>query len=249
MGLALTVAFAPHATETGAAAPAARSVTDPLRPPDPNSPPWLSAVGMLQVPGIRYREGYPRHHREDCSATLVGRTHGKAASFILTAWHCLADYRDLSQRISFTLMPGSAQSQTREAVRVADGGGMHADWALLRLTAPVPVGVARPLAVSRERGNPELAIAMAGFSRNPGEDRGARQLSHHPRCRITAQRAGTTASDCAARKGTSGGAVIQPGTDSPAALLGVISEGDGAGVSIFVPTAVFLAEIESYLAD
>lgn len=213
------------------------------------SPAWLSAVGMLHVPGIRYQRGYPRHHREDCSATLVGQANGKPASFVLTAWHCLADYRDLSQRISFTLMPGSPDSQTREAVRVADGGGMHADWALLRLTAPVPSALAQPLAVSQARGNPDSAIAMAGFSRNPGENHGDRQLSFDPRCHITTQHTRTTASDCAARKGASGGAVIQPGTGSPTALLGVISEGNGEGVSIYVPTAVFLPEIESYLAD
>jgi hypothetical protein len=201
-------------------------------------------VGRLQVPGIRYRNGRRRHYLEDCSGTLVGNA---GAAFVLTAWHCFADYRDLSQRILFTLGDGESRGLTSEAVRVADGGGMHADWALLRLTDPSVSALARPLRLSPTRGDPTRAIVMAGYSREPARASDQRRLSYDPACRITAQHRATTESDCSARKGASGGAVVQFLQGNEPVLLGVISEGDGNGVSIYVPTAVFLGEVQAHL--
>ena len=209
-----------------------------------DSPPWLLAVGRLQVPGIRYRDGRRRHYLEDCSGTLVGTP---GAVFVLTAWHCFADYRDLSQRILFTLGDHEAGSLTSEAVKVADGGGMHADWALLRLTDPGVSALARPLRLSPTRGDPTRTIVMAGDSREPARASDQRRLSYDPACRITAQRKATTESDCSARKGASGGAVVQSLPGAEPVLLGVISEGDGNGISIYVPTAVFLGQVKSHL--
>ena len=44
---------------------------DPRQVFSAESSPWLRAVGKLQVPGQRYRNGHSSHYLEDCSATLV----------------------------------------------------------------------------------------------------------------------------------------------------------------------------------
>lgn len=229
-------------------APAA-DVPDPRRVHDYSDTPWMSAIGQLQVPGIRYRDGHRRHYREDCSATLIGRKGAEKSAFIVTAWHCLADYRDLSQRITFTLKPGTATSRTLEAVRVADGGGMHADWAILRLLEPVPRTQVEPLILSHNRADPASSIQMAGYSRDSGMGMNGSRLTYDPACRITGQFRDRTESDCAAYKGASGGAVVQPMTDLQPQLLGVISEGNGTDISIYVPTTVFRRVVEPYLSQ
>ena len=62
--------------------------------------PWLQAVGKLQVPGQRYKDGHSSHYLEDCSATLVSLPGRLEADIIVTAWHCLELYQDLSKPIS-----------------------------------------------------------------------------------------------------------------------------------------------------
>jgi hypothetical protein len=221
---------------------------DPRRIYDQRTAPdWLRAVGKLQVPGIRFRDGRRSHNLEDCSATLIAAPAAPQADLILTAWHCLAYYTDLSKSITFTLLPDSSAGVTREAVRLADGGGMHADWAILRLRETVTADRARALVVSADRGDPSYQIAMAGFSRDPGTGGHGAHLSYDPGCNITSQLPRSTESDCAAHKGASGGAVVQtlPGRDPQ--LLGVISQGDGEGVSTYVPVSVFRAEVEARL--
>jgi len=68
------------------------------------APAWLRAVGQLQVPGSTYHEGRRSHLLEDCSATLVTRGAGRKADTVVTAWHCLVNYDDLSKPITFTLL-------------------------------------------------------------------------------------------------------------------------------------------------
>ena len=79
---------------------------DPREVWDGQSRPWLASVGKLTVPGTRIEDGYNRHYIEDCSATLVRSPGAASADVIVTAWHCLADYRDLSKPILFTLRAG-----------------------------------------------------------------------------------------------------------------------------------------------
>ena len=78
---------------------AAAAHSDPRRGLSATSPDWLLAVGALDVPVQQPIEGRLVHLREDCSATLVTREGAGAANIIVTAWHCLEDYRDLSRPI------------------------------------------------------------------------------------------------------------------------------------------------------
>jgi hypothetical protein len=221
----------------GPLAEPAGTITDTRLLSSDGKPGWLRAVGKLRVPGSRYREGSRRHLQEDCSATLVRRGPGTHADTIVTAWHCLAFYNDLSKPITFTLPP----DDVREAYRVADGGGMHADWAVLRLFQPIVGNLA--LAVHPERADPARPISMAGFARDPATSDGDARLTFDPSCLITRQGANVSDTDCVAYKGASGGAVVQLSLTGEPELSGVISQGDGAGLSIFVPVTVFRSAV------
>ena len=217
------------------------------------SPLWLRAIGKLHVPGIKYEEGYQLNHREDCSATLIA-TNGEAfsapnkssANTIVTAWHCLESYRDLSKSIIFTLFYGTHDSISFEAIRLADGGGMHADWAVLRLLKSVDNSLVSGLKVHPERADRLQSVIMAGYSQNsPGE-----RLTYDPDCQITLQTSpgiGPSESNCKASKGASGGAVVQLSANGDPLLAGVISQGDGEELSIFVPVKDFRSAIQANL--
>ncbi len=212
-----------------------------------DSPDWLRAVGKLQVPAVRYEKGYSRHRRENCSATLVAAGTNRDANTLVTAWHCLEDYSDLSKPITVSLLTASGERLEREAYSVADGGGMHADWALLKLYQQVPRQQVPALLLASERADGALPVTMAGFSGDAGLGAGGTALTYDAGCRITRQDRAETESDCRAFKGASGGAVVQLDAAGSARLYGVISRGDGVGVSIFVPVSGFHRALRRYL--
>jgi len=220
------------------------------------SPTWLRAVGKLHVPGVKFESGHQLNHREDCSATLVGNTapettgaggvNRPAADTIITAWHCLEFYRDISKTITFTLLYGTQDSFSVAAYRLADGGGMNADWAVLRLVDPVPAKLVSALSVHPAKADKHRSIIMAGYSKNSEGER----LSYDPHCSITdlsPALKGTSESNCNALKGASGGAVVQFSTGGEPLLAGVVSQGNGQGLSLFVPVAEFRSAIRASL--
>jgi V8-like Glu-specific endopeptidase len=212
-----------------------------------HSPKWLQAVGKLDVPGVQYHQGYGRHQNENCSGTLVTTGQRNSADTVVTAWHCLEFYRDLSKPITFTLMPGSEQSLSREAYRVADGGGMYADWAVLKLHKPVRAEDIAALNVNPKRADMLRPVTMAGFSGDGGLGKEGTVLTYHSGCSITRQDRRESESDCRAYKGASGGAVIQLSPDGQAQLSGVISRGDSENVSIYVPVSGFRSPLTLHL--
>ncbi|MCB1680264.1 MAG: trypsin-like serine protease [Halioglobus sp.] len=203
------------------------------------SPTWLRAVGKLQVPGSRYRDGRRRHYTEDCSATLVARKNAVRSATIVTAWHCLEYYNDLSRSITFTALPGTAHSIRTDAVVVAHGGGMHADWAILRLRDPIPAGAIRGLELPATDADRARTVTMAGYSRDSGKGDNGGALTYDGRCLVTAYREDGATSNCAAYRGASGGAVVRVSARGDALLAGVISRGDSRGTSVYVPVAQF----------
>ncbi len=201
---------------------------------DENSPVWLTAVGTLSVPGHRFESGERLHHHENCSATLVGpRT-------ILTAWHCLEFYRDLSQTIVFTL-PYMPQQPHWRATRLANGGGMSADWALLRLERAVSGVVPLPVH-GYFNTDSTVAISMAGYSRDAGLGNGGANLTWQATCQVTANEQFRVATNCQAYKGASGGPVISNGK-----IIGVISAGDGEELTYYAPSSRFTSALRLYL--
>jgi hypothetical protein len=212
-----------------------------------SAPGWLRAVGKLRVPGSTYLDGKKAHLQEDCSATLVTGKAGREADTIVTAWHCLVNYSDLSRPIVFALLPEHEGGLQREAYRLTDGGGMHADWAILRLTLPIAPGDANALLINPGPANPVKTISMAGYSRDSGRGDHGKRLTFDPACVITAVGPATSDSNCLAHKGASGGAVVQLSGNGIPLFSGVISEGDSAGLSTFVPVGIFRGAIGHHL--
>lgn len=245
--LAAAVALQAVASQDDPGNPAPTAAADRREIVSATSPAWLRAVGKLQVPGSRYRDGQRRHVKENCSATLVTGADRPRADIIVTAWHCLADYSDLSRPITFTLQPNPGEPIERQAYRLADGGGMHADWAILRLYRPVDSREVAALGIHPQRADAGRAISMAGYSRDAGKGAAGSRLTFDRNCRITGQATASSDSNCVAYRGASGGAVVQFSVEGAALFSGVVSAGNGAGLSTFVPVAGFRSELARHL--
>ena len=191
----------------------------------------ISAVGQLLVPSIRYENGYARHYNERCSATAVAEGDSEAL-YLLSAWHCLEDYRDLSKPLLFELSSGF-QSPVRV---VASGDGMLSDWVLLKLQAPAPSSAG----IAEETSAEGSELVMAGY---PRDHRAADAGPVTVQCQQSGKDNKDWSSDCVLQKGASGGAVFNPDGE----ILGVISRGDGESVSIFVPVNRFRNRLTRYL--
>ena len=202
-----------------------------------NTPDWLNAVGTLVVPGYRYEDGERRSHLEHCSATLV------ANNLILSGWHCLEFYGDLSRDIEFAL-PGSGAPQVRTARAVADGGGMDADWVLLRLNRPIDTAFAKPVPVSRltiTRPGAQ-ALSVAGFAGSRGAPGNNAVANYRATCHILENEWYRVKTDCPASKGDSGGPVVHDNT-----LVGVVSAGDGAKLTYYTPSDSFFRALRRHI--
>lgn len=199
------------------------------------SPSMLMSVGRLLVPGRRMEDGYQRHYRESCSATLLAPPEGEPVSLILTAWHCIEYHTDLTDDITFVIESTSGESLRRSVQPVASGGGMHADWLLMRLQEPLSADTVVSATVAREVA-PGIGsrIIMAGYSRDRDLGEAGKVLTFHRNCQIVAHSDEDIATDCLAYRGASGGAVFSIVTGR---LLGVISRGDSLAQSIFVPVS------------
>lgn len=206
------------------------------------SPPWLRAVGKLRVPGSRWEDGRRRHHIEDCTATLVALPEERSRHWLLTAWHCLEFYADLSRPIVFTLPNSDGGTISREASLVDSGGTMDRDWALLRLDRPIKQHDITPLPVSTGYAD-RAAVSMAGYSRDQGLGQGGSVLTYDAYCSVVGRRGRDYETNCAAFKGASGGPVVQRDDDGRVTLAGVISRGNSADISIFVPIARFVSKL------
>lgn len=213
-----------------------------------HEPAPIPGLGRLLVPAVRYENGYPVHYDERCSATVVAPAGHTASTLIISAWHCLEDYRDLSRALLFE----SHREGVARAFPVLSGGSMHSDWALLRVDRPLreflPLPESPAAGLHRAALQPvdpsaaeRPALLMAGFPRGAGRP-GAGPLVR--RCTILGRDGADLRGDCILHKGTSGGAVLS-GEREPV-YLGVISRGDGESQSIFVPVARFLERIRPY---
>jgi len=225
-----------HAADTAADSRKAFSAT---------SPSWLRSVGKLTVPGSRWQDGRRQHYIEDCTATLVDLPGASKNRWIITAWHCLEHYADLSRRIVFSLPHSAQPSLSRDATVVAGGNSMHEDWALLRLDHPVDPAQAPPMALGAASGV-SATVSMAGFSRDEGLGQRGAVLTYDEHCRLVRKHGRDFQTNCTAFKGASGGPVVEAGSNGSAELTGVVSQGDSASVSVFVPIQRFFAQLRQY---
>ncbi|MCZ6829417.1 MAG: serine protease [Gammaproteobacteria bacterium] len=210
----------------------------------PDSPTWMAAVGKLEVPGQKWENGDTSNYDEHCTATLIGSGFDRDSHYILSAWHCLEYYRDLSKPILFSLPRAGI---TREAFIVASGGGMSADWALLRLRRPVSLQQAQPLpAYGAAKSDAQATLTMAGYSADENLGQAGAVLTYDAQCQQLATTANLVTTDCTAFKGASGGPVVVR-TGNSVQILGVISAGDSRSRSLYVPTRLFVSTLRLYL--
>jgi hypothetical protein len=209
-----------------------------------DSPPWMAAIGKLEVPGQKFDAADVSNLFEHCTATLIGGDSGRTSRYILSAWHCLEYYRDLSRPIVFTL-PGTDIS--REAFVVASGGAMSADWALLRLQEPVSREQVKPFtAWTRAAGKSGTRLTMAGYSSDGDLGRDGAVLTYDAGCRALASTPNLVATDCTAFKGASGGPVVSQ-EGNALQLMGVISVGDSENRSFYTPLRLFASSLRLHL--
>lgn len=114
---------------------------------------------------------------------------------------------------------------------------MSADWALLRLEQPI-LGV-KPIPVAAYNAGPnDSRLALAGYARDEQLGRRGQTLTWEAECLQTTQERVRVGIDCVTFKGASGGPVVAEGR-----LIGVISAGDGAAVTYFVPSNLFMLNL------
>jgi hypothetical protein len=219
---------------------------DPRLVPDPQALYWHSAMVRLEIPVIRSVEGRMRHFTDHCSATTI--TPGPD-TLLLSAWHCFEDYAATQGPIQlFT----QHSPDTPLPVRlIVSGGSMSADWAILTPLTGTAVGAWIPL--SPDPAQSGTRVIAAGFAPTTDSVRteeteerpSSRGLMYDPDCRVIATTGRPPRTDCVAKKGASGGAILRRTASGSVRVVGVISAGDGASVSYFHPTDGLLTRIRS----
>lgn len=215
------------------------TASDPRTTLQQHTASWQRALAHISVPTSRLADGRMKHFTKHCTAVAV--TPGPEPLF-LSAWHCFEHYRSTVHPI--TVM--SDETPTTTTLRLIDSGGsMREDWALLQANrasshaAWIPVSPA-PASTGR-------SVTAAGFAPiegTAGVDSAPRQLMAHLTCAVTDAEAHPPASDCMARQGASGGAIIGWTQSGSAQLLGIISAGDGETVSYFYPATLLIDRIQ-----
>lgn len=216
------------------------ATADPRAPIQAHADPWHSAIGQLAVPVTRVEHGYTRHYTEHCTAVAV--TAGPNP-LILSAWHCVEGYRSLIEPIQLRM---SGQRSPISVQLVASGGSMEQDWAAFRPTAPL--SGASWIPVSAQALSHDMAVMAAGFTEYaapPGAGPRPRSLVTHRTCRITDSDQMPVASDCVAKQGASGGAILKRTQSGSLRVIGIISAGDGESVSLFYPAGSLLPRFAS----
>jgi len=191
---------------------------------------WQDALVKLTIPVKRWHAGQQRHFIEDCTGTQIA---GRRGTVILTAWHCIDGFTDLTKVITAT----THQGRVLEARVFASGASMASDWAILQISDDDrPSAQKMQLKLAKTNASVGANIVMAGYSKDPQLGGGGAALTYDPHCQIGQTREFTEAipTNCTAYKGASGGPtlILENGEYT---VLGVISAGDEAGLSLFAP--------------
>jgi len=181
-------------------------------------------VVAIEVPSEKREAGRTRHFIERCSGTLLQNAVNNRPDLILTAWHCVENYSDLSKHIQIRFPHAVAPLQTLLARLYRSGDSITSDWALLRLVSPVNDAGLAGLSLSlRKENQPAYALGFAGELRQ-----GRSSLSFDPNC-VWSQ--SNRWRSCQSSKGSSGGPLVQVHSDE-AYVVGVISQGDSHEITL-----------------
>ena len=228
--------LAPRLLVTIALAAALFSATVTASSADPRKPllehvgGWPRALFPLSIPVTRLTEGRMRHFTEHCTAVAV--TPGPNSIFV-SAWHCFEDYRSIIMPIQLV----NPRTVTRVPMKLLESGGsMEEDWALLTPVSSLTVDTWIPISTTPHHiGQPLIAAGFTPHQNQSTDDTVDRYLLADITCSVIDASSHPPASDCVAKKGASGGAMIAFTDSGSVRLQGIISAGDGAAVSYFYP--------------
>jgi len=200
---------------------------------------WQRALFPLRIPVTRLIEGQMRHFIEHCTAVAV--TPGPNSLFV-SAWHCFEDYRSTITPIQL-LDPDTATPVPIKLLKT--GGSMQEDWALLTPDLPLPIDSWIPISTTPHHlGQPLIAAGFAPQPDQSADNAVGRYLLADTACSVIDASTHPPASDCVAKKGASGGAVIALTDSGSARLQGIISAGDGETVSYFYPAPLLIRRLD-----
>ena len=203
---------------------------DPRTPLPGHAGGWQQALFPLSIPVTRLIKGRMRHFTEHCTAVAVAP--GPNILF-LSAWHCFENYRSTITPILLT----DHHTTTPVPMKLLEtGGSMQEDWAILAPDSPLTVDTWIPISTTpHHTGQPLIAAGFAPQQDQDGDDAVERYLLADIACSVIDVSTHPPASDCVAKKGASGGAMIALTDSGSARLQGIISTGDGEAVSYFYP--------------
>ena len=211
---------------------------DPRTPLPEHVGGWQQALFPLSIPVTRLTEGRMRHFTEHCTAVAV--TPGPTSLFV-SAWHCFEDYRSTITPILLV----DHQTTTPVHMKLLEtGGSMQEDWALLEPDSPLTIDTWIPISTTPHHvGQPLIAAGFAPRPDQSSDDTVKRYLVADIACSVIDASTHPPASDCVAKKGASGGAMIALSDSGSARLQGVISAGDGEAVSYFYPASSLIRRL------
>ena len=127
---------------------------------------------------------------------------------------------------------------------------MADDWALLKAEEPIKEAYWIPLATEKLRSGARVsAVGFAPQSITTKETHEhhslTRQLLIHDECEVINTDSRPVISNCVARRGASGGAILSRTNGGSVRLSGVISAGDSKSVVVYYPTASLIERVHS----
>lgn len=196
---------------------------------DAKSPKWMANVANIEVPAIKYEQGRARHYIEYCSGTLLKSAKTSQPRFMISAWHCVEHYQDLSRDLTVYFPHSQSRHKAYRARLVDSGGSISSDWALLKLSdSPSSAHLAGLTLMTTDINQPATAAGFALALPN-----GRQHLSFDDSCEANGENEWTR---CTTSKGASGGPIVQI-HQSMAGIVGVISQGDSQAFTISFPSA------------
>ena len=121
---------------------------------------------------------------------------------------------------------------------------MQEDWALLAPNSPLTIDTWIPISTTPHQvGQSLIAVGFAPQPDQSADDAVKRYLLADVACSVIDASAHPPASDCVAKKGASGGAIIALTDSGSARLQGIISAGDGEAVSYFYPAPLLIRRL------
>ncbi len=237
LALRLLVHFAPAAALVSATLTA--PFADPRTPLPEHVGGWQRALFPLRIPVTRMIGGRMRHFIEHCTAVAV--TPGPNSLFV-SAWHCFEDYRSTITPIELI----DPETATPVPIKLLEtGGSMQEDWALLTPDLPLPIDSWIPISTNPHHlGQPLIAAGFAPQPDQSADNAVERHLLADIACSVIDASTHPPASDCVAKKGASGGAVIALTDSGSARLQGIISAGDGETLSYFYPAPLLIRRLD-----